>query len=111
MKDMMEYKGYFGSVQYNDEDEVFYGKIAFVRSLVSYEGESVKELKQAFCESVDDYLELCEETGKKPELPFKGTFNVRTGAELHRKAAIFAETHQTNLNTVVKDALEQYLSA
>ena len=67
MNDMMEYKGYFGSVQYSDDDEVFCGKVAFIRSLISYEGESVKELKQAFCEAVDDYLELCQQNGKRPE--------------------------------------------
>lgn len=111
MKDMMEHKGYFGSVQYSDDDEVFYGKVAFVRALISYEGESVKELKQAFREAIEDYLELCKTEGKKPDVPFKGTFNVRTGQELHREAAIYAEKHDTNLNTVVKEALQQYLSA
>ena len=57
MKDMMVYKGYYGSVHYNDEDQIFHGKIEFIRSLVSYEGMDVKNLRIAFEEAIDDYLE------------------------------------------------------
>ncbi len=111
MKDMMSYKGYYGSVHYSDEDRVFHGKIEFIRSLISYEGRDVKSLRKAFEDAVDDYLELCAEEGKKPEKPFKGSFNVRTGSDLHRKAALFAKAKGTNLNNVVAEALEKYLSA
>ena len=69
MKDTMTYKGYFGSVHYNDDDKIFYGKLEFIRALVSYEGTDVVSLRTAFEEAVDDYLELCEEAGKKPETP------------------------------------------
>ncbi len=110
MKDMMSYKGYFGSVHYSDEDQVFHGKIEFIRSLVSYEGTDINSLRTAFIEAVDDYLELCEEEGKDPEKPFKGSFNIRTGSDLHRRAALLAKSKGTNLNTVITDALERYLS-
>ena len=110
MKDMMSYKGYYGSVHYSDEDRVFHGKIEFIRSLVSYEGSDVETLRKAFEEAVDDYLELCAEQGRKPEKAFKGTFNVRTGSDLHRKAALFAKAKGTNLNKLVTEALEKYLS-
>jgi len=56
MKDMMQYKGYLGSAHYSDEDAVFYGKIEFVRSLVTYEGSSIKGLQKSFKEAVNDYL-------------------------------------------------------
>ena len=110
MKDMMAYKGYNGSVHYSDEDQIFFGKIKFIRSLVSYEGMDVKSLRSAFEEAVDDYLELCEKEGKEPETPFKGSFNVRTGTDLHRRAVLFAKSKGTNLNSIVTDALEKYLS-
>jgi len=109
MKDMMEYKGYFGSVHYSDEDRVFHGKIEFIRSLVTYEGTSVKGLRSAFKEAVDDYLDLCAETGKKPEKPFKGTFNVRSGSTLHREAVMLAQRTGASLNTVVVEALKKHL--
>lgn len=110
MKDMMEYKGYYGSVHYSDEDRIFHGKIEFIRSLVSYEGTDVKSLREAFEEAVDDYLELCEGEHREPEMPFKGSFNVRTGSDLHRRAMLFAKSKGTNLNSVITDALEKYLS-
>ncbi len=107
---MMAYKGYYGSVHYSDEDKVFHGKIEFIRSLVSYEGTDVRSLHAAFEEAVDDYMDLCEAEGKEPEMPFKGSFNVRTGTELHRRAALIAKSQGTNLNKIVTDALEKYLS-
>lgn len=58
------------------DDEVFYGKILGINDLVNFEGASVKQLKKAFKEAVDDYLELCAEIGKTPEKTYKGTFNV-----------------------------------
>ena len=110
MKDMMAYNGYHGSVHYSDEDRVFHGKIEFIRSLVSYEAKDVDALRKAFEESVDDYLALCEREGKEPETPFKGSFNVRTGPDLHRKAVLFAKSKGTNLNSLITEALEKYLS-
>ena len=109
MKDMMTYKNYYGSVHYEDEDQIFHGKVEFIRSLVTYEGWDVKSLRKAFEAAVDDYLELCKEEGKVPDVPFKGSFNVRTGPDLHRKAVLFAKSKNKNLNSVVSEALERYL--
>src|ERR1700730_12052451 len=109
MKSFMEHKGYQGSVHYNDEDQVFYGKIMFIPALVSYEGTDVRTLKKSFQEAVDDYLQLCKKRRKAPDKPFKGSFNVRMRPELHRRAALYANEHETNLNSVVAEALESYL--
>jgi len=109
MKNLMEYKGYLGSVSFSEEDEILYGKVEFIRDLVSYEGENTKEIKVAFQEAVDDYLQTCEEENREPDKPFKGSFNVRTGSELHRQAAIFAKEQGQNLNQVIIKALEDYL--
>ncbi|MBX3144142.1 MAG: type II toxin-antitoxin system HicB family antitoxin [Trueperaceae bacterium] len=109
MKNMLEYKGYMGSVQYSAEDRVFYGKIEHIRGLVTFEGGDVDTLETAFRESVDDYLDTCRELGREPEKPFKGTFNVRTGPALHRRAAIYASTRGKSLNQVVTEALDTYL--
>lgn len=109
MKDMIEHKGYIGSVHYSDEDKVFHGKLEFIRSLVTYEGTDVESLQHAFKEAVDDYLKLCAEHGKDPEKPFRGSFNVRTGSKLHREASAFARQHGKKLNEVVTDALRKYL--
>ena len=110
MKNLMEHKGYLGSVQYSAEDHVLYGKVEYIRSLITFEGRDVDSLEKAFVEAVEDYLETCRELGRKPEKPFKGTFNVRTGQELHRRASIYALAHDKSLNQVVNEALDVYLS-
>ncbi len=110
MSTLMEYKGYFGSVEFSEEDDVLHGRLQFIRGLVSYEAPDAKGLKAAFHEAVDDYLELCESLGRKPEVPLKGSFNVRPGRYLHREAMLFAQRTGVNLNTVVSDALRKYLA-
>lgn len=109
MKDMMAYKGYVGSVHYSEEDGLLFGKVEFIRSLVSYEGEDIRSLRAAFEEAVDDYLALCAERGLTPEQPFKGSFNVRTGSRLHRRAVLYAQQQEIPLNTLVVQALERFL--
>ncbi len=109
MKNIMKYKEYLGSVNYNDEDKIFYGKVEYLRSLISYEGHDVESLRTSFHEAVDDYLELCQHQGIEPEKPFKGSFNIRPGSDLHRRAAIAAQERGINLNQLVTEALEQYL--
>ena len=68
MNNTMEYKGYVGSVEFSEADGVFFGKVQGIRSLISYEGETAEELIQDFHEAIDDYLALCEEEGRKPEI-------------------------------------------
>jgi len=106
-KNIMEYNGYFGSVEYSDNDEVFFGKLLFINDVVSFEGESVKELKRAFQEMVDDYIETCKEIGKIPQKPFKGSFNVRIKPALHCEAAILAVQEGKKLNNFVEEAIEE----
>jgi predicted HicB family RNase H-like nuclease len=110
MTDTMQYKGHYGSVHYSDEDSCFFGKIEHIRGLYSYEGHDVKSIRKAFHETVDEYLDDCKNENKAPDKPFKGSFNIRPGPELHRKAAIYAQQKKMNLNNVIIKALETYLS-
>ena len=55
MNNNMEYKGYLGSVEFSEEEAVFFGKIMNIRSLISYEGKNVMELSEQFREAVDEY--------------------------------------------------------
>ncbi len=109
-KDMMEYEGYLGSAHYSDDDQVFFGKLEFISALVSYEGKDVKSLKKAFKEAVDDYLAFCKESGKEPEKPFKGSFNIRIDSDLHRKLVETATDQGVTLNTYIKDVLHHAVS-
>ena len=106
MNDILEYKGYYGSVHYSSKDEVFHGKIIGINDLVSFEGESVADLKGAFQEAVEDYLETCKELNKEPDKMYKGSFNIRIPSDLHRKAAIVASIKNVTLNDLVKTAID-----
>ena len=76
---------------------------------MTYEGEDAKALKRAFREAVDDYLRMCEEEGREPDVPLKGSFNVRPGRELHRQAMLYARREGMTLNAVVTTALRRML--
>ncbi|MCD8122089.1 MAG: type II toxin-antitoxin system HicB family antitoxin [Clostridiales bacterium] len=110
MNNTMNYKGYVGSVEFSENDGVFFGKVMGIRALISYEGETAKELVEDFHGAVDDYLELCKEEGIEPEKAYKGSFNVRISPELHREAAIFAATNQISLNSFVEKAVRNELT-
>jgi predicted HicB family RNase H-like nuclease len=109
MSNMMKYKGYYGSVNFSAEDKVFYGKLEFINSAVLFEGTDIKSLEKDFKEAVTDYIEMCKKKGLEPQKPFKGSFNVRTGSELHRRAVFYAQEQNSNLNKIIIDALENYL--
>ena len=106
MKNTMEYKGYVGNVEFSEEDEVFFGKVIGIRSLISYEGATAKELIKDFHDAVDDYLALCKAEGKEPEKAYKGSFNIRISPELHKQAVRCAESNQMSLNSFVEKALK-----
>lgn len=105
MSNLLSYKNYNGSVVYSEEDECLFGKVIGIKSLISYEGNSVKELKKDFENAIDDYLSDCKERGIEPEQPYKGSFNVRINPDLHRSIAIYAMEHGKSLNSVVEEAI------
>ena len=70
MNNTLEYKGYQGTVEYSAEDNILYGKVIGIRGLISYEGESLNELRTCFVEAIDDYLSCCEAEGREPMKPW-----------------------------------------
>ncbi len=106
---MMEYKGYIGKVEIDEELGILYGEVINVRDVITFEGTTVEEVQQAFRESVDDYLEFCAQRGESPEKPFSGKFVVRLPAELHRKAYIQAKLKDKSLNSWITEVLQSVL--
>ena len=111
MNNTMEYKGYIGSVEFSEEDGILFGKVMGIRALISYEGETGKELLADFHSAVDDYLSLCSEKGIEPERAYKGSFNVRISPELHKKVAVCAASKHLSLNSFVENALRASVAA
>jgi predicted HicB family RNase H-like nuclease len=106
MKDKLTYKGYIGSVHFSAGDKVFFGKVEGIADLVTFEGRIVDELIEAFKAEVNDYIALCKEVGKRPEKSYKGSFNVRIPADLHKKAMHRATLRGVSLNQLVQQAIE-----
>ena len=105
MKNAMTYKGYIGTVEYSEEDACLFGRIAGIRDIVSYEGESVMEIRKAFEEAVDDYLKHCAATGKEPNKPYSGKFVLRIDPGVHAKIAARAMASGKSLNQYAADIL------
>lgn len=106
---MMEYRGYQAQVEYDDEAEIFHGEVLNVRDVITFQGRSVRELRKALKDSVEDYLAFCEERGEEPDRPFSGNFSVRLTPELHRRVFTEAKRSGKSLNRFVTEALSETL--
>ena len=102
---MMEYKGYHAAVRYSDEDRMLVGEVIGINDTLGFHGSSVAELEEMFHQSIDNYLEMCKQTGKKPDKEYKGQFNIRIPAELHRAAVLYAKQRNISLNEFVTAAI------
>jgi len=109
MSTLLQHRGYYGSLEASPEDNCLFGKLQFIRALVSYEGQTVAELSQAFRDAVDDYLNTCASLEQDPEIPCKGSFNVRVGHDLHLAASVAATRDRISLNDLTRKALREYL--
>ncbi len=103
---MMEYKGYIGKVEFDEEAGIIHGEVINTRDVITFQGESVAEVKQAFHESVDDYLEFCKSRGESPDKPFSGQFVTRIPPELHRQVNVAAAVSGKSLNAWVTEQLQ-----
>lgn len=104
---MMEYKGYVGRIEFDDEADIFHGEVIGIRDVVTFQGKSVTGLKKAFRASVADYLDFCKKRGEEPDKPFTGKFVVRLTPEQHHKVFIASKIKGKSLNSWVSEVLEE----
>ncbi len=105
MGNALQYRGYTALVHYDSEGGYLYGSVAGIRDSVYFEADCASQVVSSFHAAVDDYLAFCVEKGREPEKPFKGTFNVRVGSELHKKATLKAAEKNESLNQFVIEAI------
>lgn len=110
MSDLLQYKGYHGTVGYDAEDNLLVGSVIGIQDSLNYHGTSLTELEESFRQCIDGYLEDCLRLGREPDKEYKGSFNVRIPPELHRQADLAAKKHRISLNQFVIDALRSELS-
>lgn len=102
---MLNYKGYLGRVEFDAEADALNGQVFNTRDVITFQGQSVEEVKQAFRDSVEEYLKFCEECGKEPDKPFSGQFMTRIDPELHREISAEAAASKMSLNAWVESQL------
>jgi predicted HicB family RNase H-like nuclease len=103
----MKYGKFIAAIEFDEDAAIFHGEVINLSDIVTFQGRSVTELRKAFKESLDDYIEACGQFGKQPEKPFTGRFIVRLSPEVHRSAVIAAKTEGKSLNKWVAEKLEQ----
>lgn len=103
---MLKYKGYIGHVEFDDEVEILHGEVLDTKDVITFQGKSVDEIEAAFRDSIDDYIEFCEERGEKPDKPFSGKFIVRMPPDLHHQIYLKAVKSGKSLNKWVVDTLQ-----
>jgi len=103
----MSYKGYEAIVAYDEDADVFHGEVMNLRDVITFQGRSVGELKEALADSVEDYLAFCDERGEKPEKPYSGQFVVRVEPPVHRAVVTAARRAGISLNKWVASVLEK----
>jgi len=108
---ILEYKGYFGSVEFDLDSKMLYGQLLGIKGAYIYEGKTLEELEADFKQFVDDYLYDCEQEGIKPQKPNLGSFNVRLGIDLHYRAGEQARKRGVSLNSFVKTAVQHELES
>jgi len=99
------YKGYTARIDFSDEDDCFIGHIIGIKDVIGFHGETVKELKNAYYEAVDDYNEACKAIGKKPQKPYSGNLMLRIPPEVHAAVATAAQVHGVSINQWASKAL------
>ena len=104
---ILDHKGYKSRIEFSVEDDCFIGHLLGINDIVGFHGDTVDEIKAAFRESVDDYLETCKQTGKEPERPYSGKVMFRIDPEIHAKAALAAEVAGLSLNQWAERALDK----
>ena len=102
---MITHKGYAGKIEFDPDAGTLHGEVLGIRDVVTFEGSSVEEVLQAFRDSVDDYLEFCEQRGEKPDKPCSGKISLRITPDLHRRIAMVAKTSRVSINSLVSDCL------
>jgi predicted HicB family RNase H-like nuclease len=103
----MEYKNYIATVEFDDDALIFHGEVINTSDVITFQGATAEELRQAFIDSVEDYLAFCAARGEEPERPFSGRFVLRIDPALHRRLYVKARQSKKSLNALIAETLEK----
>lgn len=104
---MMEYRGYTAAITYDSEDRCFTGRANGVRDVIHFQADTAEGLEAAFREAIDDYLEDCDEQGRRPDSPASGKHPLKMSADLHHRARSMALARGQSFNAFAVEAIEE----
>ncbi|MDR0811362.1 MAG: type II toxin-antitoxin system HicB family antitoxin [Paludibacter sp.] len=107
----LEYKGYFGSIEYSPADNYFYGNVQGIPKnlAITYEGDTATDLVQDFRDGIDSYLDYCERKNIEPKKSYNGVLNIRIPAQVHCEMAMIAKDKGTTINAFIRESIEKNL--
>ncbi len=103
----MNHKGYTARIELDERDNIFVGRVLGLHTMISFHGETVKELRAAFVTAIEDFLRDCKEQGVRPERPASGKLMLRVPPEVHGAALVAAQAAGKSLNQWAADVLEE----
>ena len=108
----LEYKGYWGNIEYSKEDNCLFGEVLGLskNNCITYEGNTLEELYNDFKEGIDHYLHYCRTNNIKPKKSYNGVLNIRIPSDIHTKIAMYAENNGISINAFIRDSIERKLS-
>lgn len=102
---MLKYKGYTGSVVYDDEARIFHGEVVAIRAVITFQGSTVDEIEQSFKDSIDDYLDWCKKREKEPERACSGKINLRIPPDMYANVVAKAMQEGVSINSYILKGL------
>lgn len=104
---IMEVEGYKAKIVYDAGLDQFRGEILGLNGSADFYGGSLATLRKEFRNSLQVYLEVCQENGITPRKEYSGKFNLRIQPCLHGEIAAMASGADKSINQWVSDVLQQ----
>lgn len=107
LTNLLTYKDYYARIAYDPSADAFHGRVIGMQDVIDFYGRTPEELREAFKESVEEYLAWCTEEGTRPEKTWQGKLTVRMDEELRRRLAVVAEASGESLNSWITTVLDR----
>jgi predicted HicB family RNase H-like nuclease len=103
----MHYEGYTAKIEFDERDNIFWGKVMGLKDRITFEGNTVEELRADFEAAIQHYLADCKQNGIEPHKSYSGNLMLRVGSETHAAAAIAAESTGKSLNQWASEVINR----
>ena len=111
MRNILSFRGFTARIEFDSNDNVFFGRVLGVRDIIGFHGETVEELTADFHNAINHYLDVCEQRGEKPQKAYSGKLTLRIPPNIYADIAAAAAHTGKSINKWVADTFEQVIHA